>query len=166
MSSVSVSSDGAKMIAASNYADTDYTWGGSVYTSANYGTTWNEESSLGHGAWIGAQISADGSKMAVTMSSGPSYLGSFDGVLSDVSSALSSQNITTNLDSLTDQSQACGLYFEKPGVGKVEFSTCPDLTDPTVISWIENFTLFWRSRTVLLEWMLTWSKILSRQKQY
>jgi hypothetical protein len=134
---ISASSDGTKLIAAAfgpiGLSDLDY-----IYTSIDSGDTWTQEVSLGGGHWNDAKISPDGTKFIVADSIGFVYTGSSDDILSSISSTLAVLGITTNLGEIENQSQACNLYFEKEGVGKIEFLTCPDLTDPTVISWIKN----------------------------
>lgn len=137
-SSVSMSADGTKIIVSSDYDDTDYNWGGRVFLSTNSGSTWTEQKSLGQGSWARVKISPNGNNLLAVAYNGFVYFGHGNGVLTTVASDLEAAGISSNINELEDQSQACGLYFEKANVGKIEFSTCPDLTDSSVISWISN----------------------------
>lgn len=56
-----------------------------------------------------------------------------------VDNTLSTQEgVSSNIGELPDPTCAQGLYFEKVGYGKIMFGACIDLTDTTVISWLQE----------------------------
>ena len=48
------------------------------------------------------------------------------------------EEVESNIGEIEDPSAATGLFFEKPGFGRIEFRATLDLTDPDVISWLQQ----------------------------
>lgn len=58
--------------------------------------------------------------------------------ISTITSALTSEGVTTNLGDMTDFSRTSGLYFEKTGYGKITFSSTINFTDQDALSWMQT----------------------------
>ena len=56
-----------------------------------------------------------------------------------VDSTLSTQEgVSSNIGELSNPAAASNLYFERPGYGKIQFAANLDLTDATVITWLQQ----------------------------
>ncbi len=55
-----------------------------------------------------------------------------------IDAELAAGGVESNIGELPDPSQATGLYFEKIGFGKIEFASTLDLTNATVIAWLQD----------------------------
>ncbi|MEI6691075.1 MAG: GLUG motif-containing protein [bacterium] len=55
-----------------------------------------------------------------------------------VDTELETGGITSNIGEILDHTSSIDLYFEKPDYGKVQFAATLDLTDPTVIAWLQE----------------------------
>ena len=56
-----------------------------------------------------------------------------------VDSTLSTQEgVSSNIGELPNPAAATNLYFERPGYGKIQFAANLDLTDATVITWLQQ----------------------------
>lgn len=57
---------------------------------------------------------------------------------STIASLITAQGIATNFADLSDHSRATGLWFEKSGKGKIAFSAEMNMTDQTVVAWLQQ----------------------------
>jgi hypothetical protein len=69
--SITSSADGTKLAAVVS--------GGSIYTSADSGATWTEQTAAGSREWQSIASSADGTRLAVGVYGGPIYLATTEG---------------------------------------------------------------------------------------
>lgn len=58
----------------------------------------------------------------------------------EIDTTLSGMGIDSNIGEIPDASAASGLYFTKSNYGKIEFTNTLDLTDPTVLTWLQNLS--------------------------
>lgn len=56
----------------------------------------------------------------------------------EIDTALSGMGVDSNIGEIPDASAASGLYFAKSNYGKIEFTNTLDLTDSTVLTWLQN----------------------------
>lgn len=57
---------------------------------------------------------------------------------STIANLITAQGIATNFADLSDHSRATGLWFEKSGKGKIAFSAEMNMTDQTVVAWLQQ----------------------------